>query len=115
MLTTCSRSYITVATSYELIDHFADFLVVNLNDELLISLMYSHGLLAGIDVELITAGPTRYHRNRLILSYVQKMNITGLLVFNEVLQESHSHFNLPLVDGKLQVYLYYFTWLYVYM
>ena len=83
-----------------MIDHFTDFLLVSLHDELLLPLMHSYGLLADHDLELIITGPTSYHRNRLILGYVQQMDITGLFIFSEVLQKSHPDITLPLVDGK---------------
>ena len=89
------------ATPYELIDHFTDFLLVSLNDETLLPLMHSYGLLDDHDVELITTGPTSYQRNNHILSCVQHMDITGLMIFSKVLQESHPHINLPLTECKL--------------
>ena len=84
-----------------MIDHFTDFLLVSLHDESLLPLMHSYGLLADHDLEVITTGPTSYHRNKLILSYVRQMDITGLFIFSKVLQESHPDINLPLVDGKV--------------
>ena len=92
---------ILLATPYEVIDHFTDFLLVSLHDESLLPLMHSYGLLADYDLELITIGPTSYHRNKLILNYVQQMDITGLFIFSEVLQQSHPDITLPLVDGKV--------------
>ena len=84
-----------------MIDHFTDFLLVSLHSEWLLPLMHSYGLLADHDIQLITTAPTGYHRNKLILGYVQQMHITGLFMFSEVLQESHPHINLPLVDGNV--------------
>ena len=91
--------YLFVATPYEVINHFTDFLLVSLNNESLVPLMHSYGLLDDHDVELITTGPTSYHRNSLILSYVRHMDTTGLLIFSRLLQESHPHVNLPLLEG----------------
>lgn len=84
-----------------MIDHFTDFLLVSLDDQLLLPSMYSHGLLADCDIELITTGPTSYHRNKLIINCVRHMDITGLLFFSRVLKETHPHIYLPLADGKL--------------
>ena len=88
-----------IATPYEVIDHFTDFLLVSLNNKSLLPLMYSYGLLDDQDLELIATGPTSYHRNSLILSYVQHMDTTGLSVFRKVLQETHPRINLPLLEG----------------
>jgi len=82
------------------IDHFTDFLLVSLKDDLLLLLMYSHGLLTNHDLELIDTGPTSYHRNSLILKYVQHMDITGLAIFDQVLQQSHPDIWLPLTNSK---------------
>ena len=90
-----------IVTPYEVIYHFDDFLLVNLNDELLLPSMYSHGLLTDHDLELITTGPTSYHRNSLILRCVQHMSNTELATVIEVLQENHSDIWLPLTNGKL--------------
>ena len=100
-----------------MIDHFADFLLVSLKYEVLLSSMHSRGLLADHDLELIATAPTGYHRNRLILSCVRHMDITGLFIFSEVLQETHPHINIPLVDGKLIfcVYSSYKLFVYVYV
>ena len=84
-----------------MIYHFTDFLLVSLNDELLLPLMHSHGLLTDHDLELIGSGPTSYHRNSLTLRYVQHMDITELVAFIEILQEGHSHIWLPLTNGKV--------------
>ena len=88
-----------IATPYEVIDHFADFLLVSLQYEVLLPSMCSRGLLDDHDLELIATAPTGYHRNRLILSCVRHTDITGLFIFGEVLQETHPHFKIPLVDG----------------
>ena len=84
-----------------MIDHFTDFLLVSLHSESLLPLMHSYGLLADHDIQFITTAPTGYHRNKLILGNVQQMDINGLFMFSEVLQESHPHINLPLVDGNV--------------
>ena len=84
-----------------MIDHFTDYLLVSLHDESLLPLMHSYGILADHDIQLITTAPAGYHRNKLILSYVRQMDITGLLFFSKVLQESHPHINLPLVECKV--------------
>ena len=82
-----------------MIDHFTDFLLVSLKHEMLLPSMHSRGLLADHDLELIITAPTSYHRNRLILSCVRHMDITGLCIFTEVLQETHPHIKIPLRDG----------------
>ena len=98
-----------------MIDHFADFLLISLKCEMLLSSMHSRGLLADHDLELIATAPTGYHRNRLILSCVRHMDITGLFIFSEVLQETHPHINIPLVDGKLIFCVYSSYKLFVYV
>ena len=83
-----------------MIDHFTDFLLVSLNQESLLPLMQSHGLLTDHDLELINSGPTGYHKNQLILGYVKQMDDPSLEVFIKLLQESHPHISIPLDDGK---------------
>jgi len=82
------------------IDHFTEFLLVSLNHELLLPLMQSHGLLTDHDLELINSGPTGYHKNQLMLGYVQLMDDNSLGVFSNLLQESHPNVKLPLENGE---------------
>ncbi|XP_065912310.1 uncharacterized protein [Dysidea avara] len=86
------------ANPYEVIDHFTDFLLLYLNDDLLL-LMYNHGLINKDEFDVVTSGPTRYHRNGLILEYVKQMDTASLLIFNEVLMESHPDITIPLMDA----------------
>ena len=83
-----------------MIDHFTDFLLVSLKHEMLLPSMQSYGLLAKHDFEVIGTAPTGYHRNRLILSCVRHMDITGLFIFGKILQETHPQINIPLLDGE---------------
>jgi len=89
-----------IATPYEVIDHFTDFLLVSLKHEILLPSMHSCGLLADHDLEVIATGPTGYHRNRLILNCVRHMDINGLFIFSKVLHETHPQINIPLMDGE---------------
>ncbi|XP_065910152.1 uncharacterized protein [Dysidea avara] len=89
----------TTATPQQVIDHFTDFLLVSLNDQLLLPLMQSHGLLTDYDLELIDSGPTGYHKNQLILTCVQLMDDTSLSVFSKLLQDSHPDVKIPLQDA----------------
>ena len=95
----CMYVFICIANPYEVIDHFTDFLLLYLNDDLLL-LMYNHGLINKDEFDVVTSGPTRYHRNGLILEYVKQMDTASLLIFNEVLMESHPDITIPLMDGK---------------
>jgi len=88
------------------IDHFTNFLLVSLNHELLLPLMQSHSLLTDHDLELINSGPTGYHKNQLILGCVKLMDDNSLGVFSKLLNESHSHINIPLEDGKCECIYY---------
>ena len=83
-----------------MIDHFTDFLLVSLNDQLLLPLMVSHGLLTDHDLELINSGPTGYHKNQLILTCVQILDDASLVVFSRLLQDSHPDVKIPLQDGE---------------
>jgi len=81
------------------IDHFTHFLLVSLNDQLLLPLMQSHGLLTDNDLELINSGPTGYHKNQLILTSLRLMDDTCLEVFSKLLQDSHPDVKIPLQEG----------------
>ncbi|XP_065910032.1 uncharacterized protein [Dysidea avara] len=90
---------VTTATPQQVIDHFTDFLLVSLNDQLLLPLMVSHGLLTDHDLELINSGPTGYHKNQLILTCVQILDDASLVVFSRLLQDSHPDVKIPLQDA----------------
>ena len=95
----CMYVFICIANPYEVIDQFTDFLLLYMNDDLLL-LMYNRGLINKNELDVVTSGPTRYHRNGLILEYVKQMDTASLLIFNEVLMESHPDITIPLMDGK---------------
>ena len=89
-----------------MIDHFTDFLLVSLNDQLLLPVMESHGLLADHDLELINSGPTSYHKNQLMMTCVRLMDDSSLRVFSKLLQDSHPGVKIPLKDGECTCWLY---------
>jgi len=61
--------------------------------------MYNRGLINKDEFNVVASGPTGYHRNGLIMEYIKQMDTKSLVIFNEVLVESHPDITIPLMDG----------------
>ena len=61
--------------------------------------MWSNGLLAAHDQELILTGQSMHQRNCLLLEHVRHMNMQTLMRFCEVVQLIYPQVGLELIKG----------------
>ena len=95
----CVLLFCHIATVKDFIDHYYDYLSVNMDAEVVTQLMVSQQLLSE---DVVMAASSDYLRNCLILQQVRLMNVQSLLSFSDLLQanDSHKHIGTMLVDGK---------------
>ena len=87
-----------IATVKDFIDHYYDYLSVNMDAEVVTRLMVSQQLLSE---ETITAASSDYLKNTLIIERVRLMSIQSLMSFVEMLQsiDSQKHIGATLVQS----------------
>ena len=95
----CVLLFCYIATVKDFIDHYYDYLSVNMDAEVVTQLMVSQQLLSE---DVVMAASSDYLKNCLILQQVRLMNVQSLLSFSELLQanDSHKHIGTMVVDGK---------------
>ena len=95
----CVLLFCHIATVKDFIDHYYDYLSVNMDAEVVTQLMVSQQLLSE---DVVMAASSDYLKNCLILQQVRLMNVQSLLSLGELLltNDSHKHFGTMLVDGK---------------
>ena len=83
----------------DFIDHYYDYLSVNMDAEVVTQLMVSKQLLSE---DVVMAACSDYLKNCLILQQVRLMNVQSLLSFGELLKanDSHKRIGAMFVDGK---------------
>ena len=91
--------YYFVVTVKDFIDHYYDYLSVNMDAEVVMELMISQQLLSE---GAVMAAQSSYHKNCLILQQVRMIDTKTLMLFCELLKrnESQKRLGQMLVDGK---------------
>ena len=84
----CVLLFCHIATVKDFIDHYYDYLSVNMDAEVVTQLMVSQQLLSE---DVVMAASSDYLKNCLILQQVRLMNVQSLLSFSELLQANDSH------------------------
>ena len=91
--------FVTIATVKDFINHYYDYLSVNMNAEIVTQLMVSQQLLSE---DIVMAASSDYQKNCLILQQVTQMNVQSLVSFSESLltNDIQKHIGTVLIDGK---------------
>ena len=99
ILLPCLLLFCHIATMKDFINHYYDYLSVNMNPEVVTQLMVSQQLLSE---DIVMAASSDYHKNCLILEKVTQLNIQSLVSLTEFLltNDSQSHIGKILTDGK---------------
>ena len=99
MLLACVLLFCHIATVKDFIDHYYDYLSVNMDTEVVTQLMVSQQLLSE---DIAMAASSDHHKNTLILQQVRLMNVQSLVSFGELLltNDSQKHIGTMFVDGK---------------
>ena len=95
----CVLLFCHIATVKDFINHYYDYLSVNMDAEVVTPLMVSKQLLSE---DIVMAASSDYQKNYLILEQVTLMNVQSLVSFAEMLKLSDSqiHIGKCLSDGK---------------
>ena len=95
----CVLLFCHIATVKGFIDHYYDYLSVNMDAEVVTQLMVSQQLLSE---DVVMAASSDYLKNRLIIQQVRLMNVQSLLSFGKLLltNDSQKHIGTMFVDGK---------------
>ena len=83
----CVLLFCHIATVKDFIDHYYDYLSVNMDAEVVTQLMVSQQLLIE---DVVTAASSDYLKNRLILQQVRLMNVQSLLSLGKLLKANDS-------------------------
>ena len=88
-----------IATVKGFINHYYDYLSVNMDAEVVTQLMVTQQLLRE---DIVKDAFSNYQKNCLILHQLRKMDIQTLVSFSELLQttDSHKHIGKMLTEGK---------------
>ena len=88
-----------IATVKDFIDHYYDYLSLNMDAKVVTQLMISQQLLSE---DTVMAASSDYQQNCLALQRVRLMNIQTLLSFGKLLlmSDSQKHLGTMLIDGK---------------
>ena len=94
---TSSESY--TAGVKHFIDHYCDYLSVNMDAEVVMQLMISQQLFSG---DVAMAAHSSYHKSFLILQQIRLMDAKTLVSFCELLMENESQARIgkTLINGK---------------
>ena len=87
ILLACVLLFCHIATVKDFIDHYYDYLSVNMDAEVVTKLMVSQQLLSE---DIIKASLSEYHKTCLTLQQVRLMNVQSLVSFGELLQANDS-------------------------
>ena len=95
----CVLLFCHIATVKDFIDHYYDYLSVNMDAEVVTQLMVSQQLLSE---DVVMAASSDYLKNCLILQQVRLMNVQSLLSFTEMLQanDSQEYIGAILMEGS---------------
>ena len=88
-----------IATVKDFINHYHDYLSINMDAKVVTQLMVSQQLLSE---DTVMAASSDYQQNCLILERIRLMNVQTLLSFGNVLLKSDNqkHIGTMLIDGK---------------
>jgi len=98
ILLTCVLLFCHIATVKDFINHYYDYLSVNMDAELVTQLMVSQQLLSE---DIVMAASSDYQKNCLILQQARLMNAQTLVTFGELLlsNDSQKHIGTMLTNG----------------
>ena len=98
ILLACVLFFCHIATVKDFINHYYDYLSVNMDAEVVTQLMVSQRLLSE---DIVMAVSSDYQKNFLILQQVRMMNVETLVSFSELLltSDSQKHIGTVLIDG----------------
>ena len=87
------------ATVKDFIDHYYDYLSVNMDAEVVMQLLISQKLLRE---DAVMAAQSGYHKSCLILQQVRLMEVKALVTFCQLLRTNHSHKSIGeiLINGE---------------
>ena len=99
ILLACVLLFCHIATVKDFINHYYDYLSVNMDAEVVTQLMVSQQLLSE---DIVMAASSDYQKNCLILQQVRQMNVQSLVSFSESLltNDIQKHIGTMLIDGK---------------
>ena len=99
ILLACVLLFRHIATAKDFINHYYDYLSVNMDAEVVTQLMVSQQLLSE---DIVMAASSDYQKNCLILQQVRQMNVQSLVSFSESLltNDVQNHIGTMLIDGK---------------
>ena len=99
ILLVCVLFFCHLATVKDFINHYYDYLTVNMDAEVVTQLMVSQQLLSE---DIVMAASSDYQKNCLILQQVRQMNVQSLVSFSESLltNDVQKHIGTMLIDGK---------------
>ena len=99
ILLACVLLFCHIATVKDFINHYHDYLSVNMDAEVVTQLMVSQQLLSE---DIIMAASSGYQKNCLILQQFGQMNIQSLVSFSKSLltNDIQKHIGSILIDGK---------------
>ena len=105
----CVLLFCHIATVKDFIDHYYDYLSVNMDAEVVTQLMVSQQLLSE---DVVMAASSDYLKNCLILQQVRLMNVQSLLSFGEMLQaiDSQEYIGAILMEGSYIEIFAIFDW-----
>ena len=114
ILLACVLLFCHIATVKDFINHYYDYLSVNMDAEVVTKLMVSQQLLSE---DIIKASLSEYHKTCLILQQVRLMNVQSLVSFGELLltNDSQKYIGTILMQGtyKQLCYLWFVITLFV--
>ena len=92
-----------IATVKDFINHYYDYLSVNMDAKVVTQLMVSQQLLSE---DIVVEASSDYQKNCLILQQVRQMNVRSLISFSELLMTSdiHKHIGTFLMQGMHNIH-----------
>ena len=99
ILLVCVLLFCYIATVKDFINHYYDYLSVNMDAEVVTQLMVSQQLLSE---DIVMAASSDYQKNCLILQQVRQMNVQSLVSFSELLltNDIQKHIGNILIQGS---------------
>ena len=99
ILLACVLLFCHIATVKDFINHYYDYLSVNMDAKVVTQLMVSQQLLSE---DIVMAASSDYQKICLILQQVRQMNVQSLVSFSEslLINDIQKHIGTMLIDGK---------------
>ena len=86
-------------TSTLLISYYHGLLMSSIDADLLIDKMCSSKLLTNSEQAIVSSGHSVYHRNQLLLEFVQHLDVNAVVTFCELVQEIWPQVGSQLIIG----------------